>query len=117
MKLTIQKLLLLSLLAVVGSTLTRSMKLKCNPCLNSSALNSPTKTPKLTSTIETISLNSIVKLPIHIFLPQVLLFYNCLVCRKNLPGDVCSIIRLHAFLEQWGLINFNVDPSLKPTKV
>jgi len=30
-------------------------------------------------------------------------------CRKKLPGDVCSIVRLHAFLEHWGLINFNVD--------
>jgi SWI/SNF related-matrix-associated actin-dependent regulator of chromatin subfamily C len=27
-------------------------------------------------------------------------------CRRNLAGDVCSIIRLHAFLEQWGLINY-----------
>jgi SWI/SNF related-matrix-associated actin-dependent regulator of chromatin subfamily C len=32
-------------------------------------------------------------------------------CRKNLAGDVCSIVRLHAFLEHWGLINFNVDPA------
>ena len=39
------------------------------------------------------------------------------VCRKNLPGDVCSIIRLHAFLEHWGLINFNVEPQLKPVKI
>ena len=38
-------------------------------------------------------------------------------CRKRLPGDVCSIIRLHAFLEQWGLINFNVSSYLKPPKI
>ena len=40
-----------------------------------------------------------------------------LECRKRLPGDVCSIIRLHAFLEQWGLINFNVENYLKPPKI
>jgi hypothetical protein len=38
-------------------------------------------------------------------------------CRKKLPGDVCSIIRLHAFLEQWGLINFHVESHLKPAKI
>ncbi|KAL8964930.1 MAG: hypothetical protein Q9183_004134, partial [Haloplaca sp. 2 TL-2023] len=27
-------------------------------------------------------------------------------CRRNLAGDVCSIMRVHAFLEQWGLINY-----------
>lgn len=31
--------------------------------------------------------------------------------RRNLAGDVCSILRIHAFLEYWGLINFNVDPK------
>jgi SWI/SNF related-matrix-associated actin-dependent regulator of chromatin subfamily C len=29
-------------------------------------------------------------------------------CRRNLAGDVCAIIRVHAFLEQWGLINYQV---------
>lgn len=29
-------------------------------------------------------------------------------CRRNLAGDVCAIMRLHAFLEQWGLINYQV---------
>lgn len=28
------------------------------------------------------------------------------VCWRSLPGDVCAVIRLHAFLEHWGLINF-----------
>jgi SWI/SNF related-matrix-associated actin-dependent regulator of chromatin subfamily C len=27
-------------------------------------------------------------------------------CRRNLAGDACAIIRVHAFLEHWGLINF-----------
>jgi SWI/SNF related-matrix-associated actin-dependent regulator of chromatin subfamily C len=29
-------------------------------------------------------------------------------CRRNLAGDVCAIMRIHAFLEQWGLINYQV---------
>ncbi|EEB07360.1 SWI/SNF and RSC complex subunit Ssr2 [Schizosaccharomyces japonicus yFS275] len=35
-------------------------------------------------------------------------------CRRNLLGDACSIIRVHAFLEQWGLINYQVDPETRP---
>eukprot|EP00096_Caligus_rogercresseyi_P007034 TRINITY_DN2431_c0_g3_i1.p1 TRINITY_DN2431_c0_g3~~TRINITY_DN2431_c0_g3_i1.p1 ORF type:complete len:894 (-),score=255.54 TRINITY_DN2431_c0_g3_i1:1338-3953(-) len=30
-------------------------------------------------------------------------------CRRNLAGDVCVILRVHAFLEQWGLINYQVE--------
>ena len=30
-------------------------------------------------------------------------------CRRNLAGDVCAIMRVHAFLEQWGLINYQVN--------
>ena len=29
-------------------------------------------------------------------------------CRRNLAGDVCAVLRVHAFLEQWGLINYQV---------
>lgn len=29
-------------------------------------------------------------------------------CRRNLAGDVCVIMRVHQFLEQWGLINYQV---------
>lgn len=32
-------------------------------------------------------------------------------CRRNMTGDVCSIIRVHAFLEQWGLINYQVKKA------
>jgi hypothetical protein len=31
-------------------------------------------------------------------------------CRRNLAGDVCAILRVHGFLEQWGLINYQVSP-------
>lgn len=40
-----------------------------------------------------------------------------LACRRHLAGDVCSIMRVHSFLEHWGLINFNVDPYAKPHKI
>lgn len=33
--------------------------------------------------------------------------------RRNLAGDVASIIRVHGFLEKWGLINYQVDPKTK----
>ncbi|GFR28809.1 hypothetical protein TNCT_87291, partial [Trichonephila clavata] len=36
-------------------------------------------------------------------------------CRRNLAGDVCAIMRVHAFLEQWGLINYQVDADSRPT--
>ncbi|XP_032801648.1 SWI/SNF complex subunit SMARCC2 isoform X2 [Petromyzon marinus] len=35
-------------------------------------------------------------------------------CRRNLAGDVCAIMRAHAFLEQWGLINYQVDTDSRP---
>ncbi|KAF8940045.1 hypothetical protein EDD21DRAFT_336620 [Dissophora ornata] len=38
-------------------------------------------------------------------------------CRRNLAGDVCAIIRVHAFLEQWGLVNYQVDPDTRPSTV
>ncbi|KAI9302438.1 hypothetical protein BJ944DRAFT_251507 [Cunninghamella echinulata] len=38
-------------------------------------------------------------------------------CRRNLMGDVCAIIRVHSFLEQWGLINYQVDPTYKSSSL
>ncbi|KAI8811212.1 Smarcc1 protein [Cladochytrium replicatum] len=38
-------------------------------------------------------------------------------CRRNLAGDVCALIRVHAFLEQWGLINYQVDPDSRPSNI
>jgi SWI/SNF related-matrix-associated actin-dependent regulator of chromatin subfamily C len=36
-------------------------------------------------------------------------------CRRNLAGDVCAIMRVHAFLEQWGLINYQVCLNHHPS--
>ncbi|KAI6087966.1 SWIRM-domain-containing protein [Hypoxylon rubiginosum] len=38
-------------------------------------------------------------------------------CRRNLAGDVCAIMRVHAFLEQWGLINYQVEADQRPSQV
>jgi hypothetical protein len=41
-------------------------------------------------------------------------YLSASLCRKHILSDACSVIRMHAFLEHWGIINFNVDPFLKP---
>ncbi|GAA6061079.1 hypothetical protein JCM10212_006280 [Sporobolomyces blumeae] len=38
-------------------------------------------------------------------------------CRRNLAGDVCAIMRVHAFLEQWGLINYQIDAVTRPSSL
>ncbi|KAK6432748.1 SWI/SNF and RSC complex subunit Ssr2 [Oleoguttula sp. CCFEE 5521] len=38
-------------------------------------------------------------------------------CRRNLAGDVCAIMRVHQFLEQWGLVNYQVDPDTRPSSI
>lgn len=42
-------------------------------------------------------------------------YLSVTACRRNLTGDVCAIMRVHAFLEQWGLINYQVEPELRPS--
>lgn len=37
-------------------------------------------------------------------------------CRRNLAGDVCAIMRIHSFLEQWGLINYQVSQVYEALK-
>lgn len=41
-------------------------------------------------------------------------YLTATACRRNLCGDVCAIVRIHAFLEQWGLINYQVDADGRP---
>lgn len=38
-------------------------------------------------------------------------------CRRNLAGDVGAIMRVHRFLETWGLINYQIDPETRPSLV
>ncbi|CAD6190004.1 unnamed protein product [Caenorhabditis auriculariae] len=44
-------------------------------------------------------------------------YISATACRRNLAGDVGSIYRLHAFLEQWGLINYQVDAESRPAPI
>lgn len=37
-------------------------------------------------------------------------------CRRNLAGDVGAIMRVHAFLEQWGLVNYQVSGASEQTE-
>jgi SWI/SNF related-matrix-associated actin-dependent regulator of chromatin subfamily C len=45
---------------------------------------------------------------IHTYRLNPLEYLTVTACRRNLAGDVCAIIRVHAVLEQWGLINYQV---------
>ena len=38
-------------------------------------------------------------------------YLSTTACRRNLAGDVGSILRIHGLLEQWGIINYGVEPS------
>mmetsp|Transcript_45565 Transcript_45565/g.33312 ORF Transcript_45565/g.33312 Transcript_45565/m.33312 type:complete len:144 (+) Transcript_45565:451-882(+) len=51
---------------------------------------------------------------VSLYAKNPLSYLTATTCRRHLAGDVCSILRVHAFLEHWGLINFNVEPYLKP---
>uniref|UniRef100_A0A0G4HJH4 SWIRM domain-containing protein n=1 Tax=Chromera velia CCMP2878 TaxID=1169474 RepID=A0A0G4HJH4_9ALVE len=37
-------------------------------------------------------------------------------CRKIIDGDTAMTARIHAFLDHWGLINFQADPSTVPKR-
>ncbi|KAK6463998.1 hypothetical protein DFJ63DRAFT_317351 [Scheffersomyces coipomensis] len=41
-------------------------------------------------------------------------FLTLTSCRRNLVGDVGTIMRVHRFLCKWGLINYQVRPQFKP---
>lgn len=36
-------------------------------------------------------------------------YLSVTACRRNLAGDVGAILRVHGFLEQWGLVNYHLD--------
>jgi len=44
-------------------------------------------------------------------------YLSATACRRNLAGDVCAIMRSHAFLEQWGLVNYQVDADSRPAQL
>lgn len=38
-------------------------------------------------------------------------------CRRNLVGDACAIMRIHSFLDKWGLINYQTKTENRPKEV
>mmetsp|Transcript_29 Transcript_29/g.55 ORF Transcript_29/g.55 Transcript_29/m.55 type:complete len:249 (-) Transcript_29:57-803(-) len=45
-------------------------------------------------------------------------YLSATTCRRNLSGDVNGIMRIHSFLEKWGLINYSgINPFNKPHKM
>ncbi|MEN2497146.1 MAG: SWI/SNF complex subunit smarcc1 [Marteilia pararefringens] len=47
--------------------------------------------------------------------PKVYLSFTA--CRRNLAGDANTILRIHSFLENWGLINYNAIFTTGPSKM
>ncbi|CCF60674.1 hypothetical protein KAFR_0L00670 [Kazachstania africana CBS 2517] len=37
--------------------------------------------------------------------------------RRNIAMDIASIVKIHSFLEKWGLINYQIDPRSKPSLI
>ena len=45
-------------------------------------------------------------------------YLSATTCRRHLHGDVNAVIRVHCFLEKWGLINYSgLQPNFKPHKM
>ena len=42
------------------------------------------------------------------------MYLSSKTCLKHLAGDSGAIMRIHSFLEHWGLINFKLNPKFKP---
>ncbi|KAI9289751.1 hypothetical protein BC943DRAFT_315067 [Umbelopsis sp. AD052] len=41
-------------------------------------------------------------------------YLTVLACTKDLNGDLEDLMRIHSFLDLWGLINYQVDPRTRP---
>ena len=43
------------------------------------------------------------------------IYLSATECRKRIAGDVCVILKVHSFLDSFGVINFNVKSDCRPT--
>ncbi|RCK55012.1 SWI/SNF complex subunit SWI3 [Candida viswanathii] len=66
----------------------------------------PSKSPKLYVNYRNFMINSYRLNPNE--------FLTLTSCRRNLVGDVGTLMRVHRFLNKWGLINYQVKPQFKP---
>ena len=46
--------------------------------------------------------------------PQI--YLSATACRKRISGDIRAVIAIHDFLDSHGIINYAVDPSLRPPR-
>lgn len=66
----------------------------------------PSKTPKLYKNYRNFIVN--------LYRENSSMYLSSNTCRKHLAGDACAILRIHSFLEHWGLINFKFNIKFKP---
>jgi SWIRM-associated domain at the N-terminal/SWIRM domain/SWIRM-associated region 1/Myb-like DNA-binding domain/Zinc finger, ZZ type len=67
---------------------------------------SPSKTPKVYKVYRDFMIDTWRQSPSK--------YLTATSARRHLAGDVCAILRVHSFLEHWGLINFGVEPDTRP---
>ena len=66
----------------------------------------PTKTPKIYKDYRNFIIN--------LYRENPSMYLSSKTCSKHLAGDTAAIMRIHGFLEHWGLINFKLNPKFKP---
>ncbi|QPG75372.1 hypothetical protein FOA43_002725 [Brettanomyces nanus] len=69
------------------------------------AVESRFKTPKVYKEMRDFMINTYRLNPLE--------YLSVTAARRNLAGDVASIMRIHGFLMKWGLINYQIDPKTK----
>ena len=52
---------------------------------------------------------------VNLYSQNPFIYLSATDCRKKIVGDVCVILRIHNFLDTFGLINFNVKSDCRPT--
>ena len=66
----------------------------------------PTKTPQIYKKYRNFIIN--------LYRENPSMYLSSKTCSKHLAGDTAAIMRIHSFLENWGLINFKSYPKFKP---
>lgn len=66
----------------------------------------PSKSPKIYANYRNFMINTYRLNPNE--------YLTLTACRRSLVGDVGTIMRVHRFLNKWGLINYQMSPLFKP---
>ena len=66
----------------------------------------PTKTPQVYKKYRNFIIN--------LYRENPSMYLSSKTCNKHLAGDTAAIMRIHSFLENWGLINFKSNLKFKP---